>query len=524
MAKGASFDEAIENVDVGGPTMLRAAAKNFRARGRGRGPRRLPAAPRAARPRPAASTPPRGSTSPRRPSGTPRATRPPSPATSRRSRRKDGAYARGRGRRVLPLSPGPLLREGAGPALRREPAPARAPSTATSARRSTPWPPRASSRARSSPSTTSSTSTRPGAWSPSCDDPACVIIKHTNPCGTGLGETPARGLRARLGVRSRLRLRRHRGLQPPCRRGHRPQRSRTVFVEAVIAPGFEARGQEGAGRPKKNLRVMDMDTTGIHRVTGFDLRRVMGGLLAQEWDLHRLDARPVRGGDASASPTDDEWKALLLAWTVVKHVKSNAIVFANAVQTVGVGAGQMSRVDSARIAALKAQLPAGGHAWPRPTPSSRSATASTRSPRPARRRSSSPAARSRTKRSSPRPTSTSWRWSSPASATSGTDSRRSGPQRLPRECGQRAQEPPLEARRTPGRRAPGRPARAGWRGSAARSGSSGAANPAEKNRSRSAAAFTRSRPNSSRRAPHSHGGRRPRATSRARICAERRAK
>src|SRR6185295_1797138 len=112
---------------------------------------------------------------------------------------------------------------------------------------------------------------------------------------------------------------------------------------------------------KKNLRVMDMDTTGIHRVTGFDLKRVMGGLLAQEWDLHQLDREKCETV-TKRKPSDDEWKALLLAWTVCKHVKSNAIVYANASQTVGVGAGQMSRVDSARFAALKAKLPLAGTA------------------------------------------------------------------------------------------------------------------------------------------------------------------
>jgi phosphoribosylaminoimidazolecarboxamide formyltransferase/IMP cyclohydrolase len=106
---------------------------------------------------------------------------------------------------------------------------------------------------------------------------------------------------------------------------------------------------------------MDMDTTSIHRVTGFDMRRVMGGLLVQEWDLEKLDRSRCEVVTRRA-PTNDEWKALDLAWTVAKHVKSNAIVFANAVQTVGVGAGQMSRVDSARIAGMKAVLPLAGTA------------------------------------------------------------------------------------------------------------------------------------------------------------------
>ena len=114
-------------------------------------------------------------------------------------------------------------------------------------------------------------------------------------------------------------------------------------------------------RSKTNLRVMNMDTTGIHKLSGFDLRRVVGGLLAQQWDLHRLERERCETV-TKRKPTDEEWKALLLAWTVAKHVKSNAIVFANAHQTVGVGAGQMSRVDSARIAAQKAVLPLAGSA------------------------------------------------------------------------------------------------------------------------------------------------------------------
>lgn len=136
------------------------------------------------------------------------------------------------------------------------------------------------------------------------------------------------------------------------------QRIAEVFVEAVIAPGYEAEAKKILA-PKKNLRVMDMDTTSIHKVTGFDLRRVMGGLLAQEWDLHRLEPGKCEVV-TRRKPTEEEWRALALAWTVCKHVKSNAIVYASGVQTVGVGAGQMSRVDAARFAALKAQLPLAG--------------------------------------------------------------------------------------------------------------------------------------------------------------------
>ncbi len=189
------------------------------------------------------------------------------------------------------------------------------------------------------------------------EPPACVIIKHTNPCGTGLGKDPEEAwTRAWAGDPTSA----FGGIVAFNRKvdAATARRMTEVFVEAVIAPGFAAEAKKALAA-KKNLRVMDMDTTSIHRVTGFDLRRVMGGLLAQEWDLHRLDREHCEVV-TKRKPTDDEWTALLLAWTVAKHVKSNAIVFANGMQTVGVGAGQMSRVDAARFAAQKAVLPLAG--------------------------------------------------------------------------------------------------------------------------------------------------------------------
>ncbi len=185
-------------------------------------------------------------------------------------------------------------------------------------------------------------------------EPGCVVVKHTNPCGTGTGATLAEALDRAWEADP---VSAFGGIVALNRRvdGGVAKKLAAVFVEAVIAPGFEPDAKQ-AFAAKKNLRLMDMDTTGIHRVSGFDLRRVMGGLLAQEWDLHRLDRQRCEVV-SRRKPGEDEWKAMLLAWTVVKHVKSNAIVYANAAQTVGVGAGQMSRVDAARFAALKAKLP-----------------------------------------------------------------------------------------------------------------------------------------------------------------------
>ena len=191
-------------------------------------------------------------------------------------------------------------------------------------------------------------------------EPACVIIKHTNPCGTGLG----RALRSRPTKRAWA-------CDPTSAFGGIVAFNRKVDAATAkkIAggvrgggdrPGLRGRGQEGPGQEAQPAGHGHGHHRPSTRSSGFDLRRVMGGLLAQEWDLHRLE-RDKCEVVTKRKPTDEEWKALALAWTVVKHVKSNAIVFANAVQTVGVGAGQMSRVDSARFAALKAQLPLEGH-------------------------------------------------------------------------------------------------------------------------------------------------------------------
>ncbi|MCM2254955.1 MAG: bifunctional phosphoribosylaminoimidazolecarboxamide formyltransferase/IMP cyclohydrolase [Vicinamibacteria bacterium] len=191
------------------------------------------------------------------------------------------------------------------------------------------------------------------------DAPACVIVKHTNPCGVGIasGNSLLEAWERAWACDS---VSAFGGIVAFNRKVDAALGARLseVFLEALIAPGFEAAAKKALAA-KKNLRVMAMDTTAIHKVSGFDLRRVMGGLLAQEWDRKRFD-RATCDVVTKRKPTDEEWAALELGWSVVKHVKSNAIVFANAQQTVGVGAGQMSRVDAARLAAHKAVLPLAG--------------------------------------------------------------------------------------------------------------------------------------------------------------------
>jgi phosphoribosylaminoimidazolecarboxamide formyltransferase/IMP cyclohydrolase len=185
--------------------------------------------------------------------------------------------------------------------------------------------------------------------------PAAAIIKHTNPCGcseqAGLAEAyrkafecdPASAFGGVIGF--------NRALDEETAR----EVSKT-FIEAIAAPDYSPEAL-AALSSKKNLRLMKV-APGCDRLV---VKSVSGGYLAQTADLHRLD-RSTAQVKTRRAPTDEEWIALEFAWKVAKHVKSNAIVFARAGQTVGVGAGQMSRVDSVKIAAMKAVLPLAGTA------------------------------------------------------------------------------------------------------------------------------------------------------------------
>jgi len=129
-----------------------------------------------------------------------------------------------------------------------------------------------------------------------------------------------------------------------------------IFLEIVIAPAFseEALAVLRAAPRFKNVRLLEIPARADCEPGGMDFKRVVGGLLVQNRDLRR-----VRAADAKVvtkrGPTAEELAALDLAWSVCKHVKSNAIVFARADQVIGVGAGQMSRVDAARLAVMRAE-------------------------------------------------------------------------------------------------------------------------------------------------------------------------
>jgi phosphoribosylaminoimidazolecarboxamide formyltransferase/IMP cyclohydrolase len=186
-------------------------------------------------------------------------------------------------------------------------------------------------------------------------DTACAIIKHTNPAGVGLGETPADAYRKALATDP---VSAFGGIVAFNRTVDVPaaQEVTKIFTEVVIAPDYDAAALELL-QTKKNLRVIRMNSGA--RTNELEFRQISGGMLVQTKDVHELREADLKVV-TERQPTAEEIRALLFAWTVCKHTKSNAIVYARADQTVGVGAGQMSRVDSVKIGAMRAQLPVAG--------------------------------------------------------------------------------------------------------------------------------------------------------------------
>ena len=195
------------------------------------------------------------------------------------------------------------------------------------------------------------------AWQLVCDfdDIACAIIKHTNPAGVGLGHSPADAYQKALRT------------DPVSAFGGIVAFNCTVdvaaahevikiFTEVVIAPEYDVAALEVL-MTKKNLRVVHVGERDEAR--GVELKQIGGGMLVQTADDHKLDQGQLKVV-TTRKPSDEEFRALLFAWIVCKHTKSNAIVYARSGQTIGVGAGQMSRVDSVKIGAMRAVLPVAG--------------------------------------------------------------------------------------------------------------------------------------------------------------------
>ena len=181
------------------------------------------------------------------------------------------------------------------------------------------------------------------------DEVVCAIIKHTNPCGTAVANTMAEAYKRALECDPVSAFGGVIGVNRPIDRDTAAEMAK-LFVEAIAAPGFDAAAREiFAG--KKNLRLVEV----VPMQQKWVLKNVSGGVLLQDNDM-----RPLTDADlkvvSARQPSEQEMRDLLFAWKVCKHVKSNAILYARNGQTTGVGAGQMSRVDSAKIGAMKSVL------------------------------------------------------------------------------------------------------------------------------------------------------------------------
>lgn len=195
------------------------------------------------------------------------------------------------------------------------------------------------------------------AWSLASEfaSPAVAIIKHNNPCGAAENASLAEAYRQALAC------------DPVSAFGGVIALNRAVdeataaeleklFVECIAAPGYGKSALEKFSA-KKNLRLLEMPAGAP--AGDLDVKRITGAMLVQEPD-HRMVAESEWKTVTSRQPTEAERRAMRFAWIVCKHVKSNAIVFAREGQTLGIGAGQMSRVDSVKIAVMKAQMPLEG--------------------------------------------------------------------------------------------------------------------------------------------------------------------
>jgi phosphoribosylaminoimidazolecarboxamide formyltransferase / IMP cyclohydrolase len=185
------------------------------------------------------------------------------------------------------------------------------------------------------------------------DEPVCAIIKHTNPCGTATGKTLSEAYLRALECDPVSAFGGVIGVNRPVDAAAASEMAK-LFLEVIAAPAFDE-GAKAVFASKKNLRLVEVPAGQQPWV----LKNISGGLLVQDSDLHKLTETDLKVV-TKRPPTPEEKRALLFAWKVCKHVKSNAILYARDGQTIGVGAGQMSRVDSCRLGATKAQLPLNG--------------------------------------------------------------------------------------------------------------------------------------------------------------------
>lgn len=186
----------------------------------------------------------------------------------------------------------------------------------------------------------------------SFSEPACVIVKHANPCGVAIAETPLKAYELAFQTDPTSAF----GGIIAFNREFDAESARRIteqqFTEVIIAPSVSEEAL-AVTAVKKNVRVLTCGQWDSERTAEFDYKRVNGGLLVQDRDIHTI-AKDDLTVISKRAPTDDELRDLMFAWRVAQYVKSNAIVYCKNNQTIGIGAGQMSRVYSAKIAGIKA--------------------------------------------------------------------------------------------------------------------------------------------------------------------------
>lgn len=183
------------------------------------------------------------------------------------------------------------------------------------------------------------------------EQPAVVIVKHTNPCGVGIDGDLSQAYRKALATDSKSAFGGIVAVNRPLD-VETAQAINEIFTEVIIAPELPVATLEFL-KKKKDRRLV-RQIADVQASKEFDVRKVVGGFLVQQSDNVLLAPDQLKVV-TRRKPTDEEMRAMLFAWKVVKHVKSNGIVYARGDQTLGIGAGQMSRVDSSKIAAMKAK-------------------------------------------------------------------------------------------------------------------------------------------------------------------------
>lgn len=190
------------------------------------------------------------------------------------------------------------------------------------------------------------------------EETACVIVKHGNPCGAALGDSPAEALERAKSCDPESAFGGIVAFSVPVDESA-AESVAGMFVEVVIAPGFSEKALSILSK-KKNLRVLDTKGTDIGRAGQYDVKKVVGGALVQQSDRGSNPDFSALEVPTRRKPTPSETDDMRFAWKVCRHVRSNAVVYARDGRTLGIGAGQMSRVDSVRIASMKTLSPAEG--------------------------------------------------------------------------------------------------------------------------------------------------------------------